>query len=92
MPPGLKRADLSFYYYPMIDTPGDWFYFCIQDADSGVNLQCHSWAAPNASWQQRTFDLRSYAGLHIKIHFTVRNDGTGSLSWLYLDDVELWVQ
>lgn len=92
MPPDLKRADLSFYYYPMIDTPGDWFYFCILDADSGVNLQCHSWAAPNASWQQRTFDLRSYAGLHIKIHFTVRNDGTGSLSWLYLDDVELWVQ
>jgi hypothetical protein len=92
MPTGLAQADLSFYYFPMIDTPGDWLYVCILDANSEVTLQCESWIAPNGSWQQRTFSLLSYAGLQIKVHFTVKNDGVGGLSSVYLDDVELWVQ
>jgi hypothetical protein len=92
MPTGLKQAELSFYYRPMIDTPGDWLYLCILDANSEITLQCESWVAPNGSWQQRTFSLVNYAGMRIKIHFTVKNDGKGSTSSAYLDDVELWVR
>jgi hypothetical protein len=93
IPTGLKRADLSFYYYPMMDTAGgDWLYLCILEANTDIQLQCDNWIAPNGSWQQRTFDLRSYAGLNIKIHFTVKNNGTGGPSSVYLDDVNLWVQ
>jgi PKD repeat protein len=93
MPTGLRQADLSFYYFPVMDTPGgDWFYFCVLDANTEITLQCDSWVAPNESWQQRSVSLLSYAGLRIKIHFTVKNDGIGGLSSVYLDDVELRVQ
>jgi hypothetical protein len=93
IPSGVAQADLSFYYFPMMDAPGgDWLYFCILDANTDVALQCHTWIVVNGSWQQNTFSLLSYAGLQVKVHFGVRNDGTGGLSSVYLDDVELWVQ
>jgi PKD repeat protein len=93
IPAGLEQADLSFYYFPMMDAPGgDWLYFCVLDANTDVSLQCHTWGVVNGSWQQHTFSLLSYAGLQVKVHFGVRNDGTGGLSSVYLDDVELWVQ
>ena len=93
MPSGLRQAELSFYYFPMMDAPGgDWLYFCVLDASTETTLQCDSWIAANGSWQQRTFSLLGYSGLAIKIHFTVKNDGGGGLSSVYLDDVNLWVQ
>ena len=92
IPGGLLQADLSFYYFTPTGTAGDdVMYFCIMQAGGDVALKCHYWTEPSATWQQRTFNLLSYAGQNIQVRFGIKNNGTGSLSAMFLDDVELWV-
>ncbi|MFN8495852.1 MAG: RHS repeat-associated core domain-containing protein [Caldilineaceae bacterium] len=42
-------------------------------------------------WQMREFDLQPWAGQTIKLHFGVLNNGTDSVSAIYVDDVSLQV-
>lgn len=92
LPGGLAQADLSFYYStPMGMAGDDVMYFCVLQASNDAVLQCHYWTEPSVTWQRRTFNLLGYAGQHIKVHFGIKNNGSGALSSMYLDDVELWV-
>jgi len=93
VPAGATQADLSFYYLPMMAATGeDEIYFYILQADSDVALQCDRWTDLTTNWQRGTASLPSYAGMRIKVHFRVRNDDTGGISSVYLDDVELCVR
>lgn len=93
MPAGIAQADLTFYYYPLMDPTGDdLIYFCVLEASNDIVLQCHIWTELESGWHRGAFNMLAYAGLHIKVHFGVRNDGVGRRSALWLDDVELWVR
>lgn len=93
IPPGAAEAELSFHYLPLMALAGeDRIYFCVLDADTDLALYCDIWSNPNPTWQRGTYNLVGYAGMRIKVHFGVRNDGTGAVSTMYLDDVELWVR
>lgn len=91
IPAGALQADLSFYYLPFMSGDAyDALYFCV--LHDGVALQCDFWTASSPTWLLRTYDLRAYAGIPIKVHFGVRNDDWDGTSVAYLDDVELWVR
>lgn len=93
IPSGATQANLSCYYFPVSTWSGDdRIYFCVLRSDSDIWLHCETWTDPNQAWNLRTFDLRSYTGQRIRVHFGVRNDGEDGISAVWLDDVELWVQ
>jgi hypothetical protein len=93
IPSGATQADLSFYYFPlMASTEGDHIYFCVLRANDNSILECNLWTDHSQSWNLGGFDLLSYAGQRIKVHFGVRNDGLDGITAVYLDDVELWVR
>jgi len=93
IPSGATRAMLSIYYFPVMAWPdADLIYFCVLRASDNSTLDCTFWQDLKQAWNLRTFDLLSYAGQRIKVHFGVRNDGLGGISAVYLDDVELRVR
>jgi hypothetical protein len=93
IPAGATQADLSFYYLPFMSGDAyDSLYFCVLRASDNAILQCDFWTAFSPAWTLRTYDLRAYAGMPIKVHFGVRNDDWDGISVAYLDDVELWVR
>jgi hypothetical protein len=42
-------------------------------------------------WLEEEVDLTSYRGQSVYIYFNVYNDGNGSRTWMYLDDVRLYI-
>ncbi len=47
--------------------------------------------AENAAWETATVDLTPYLGGSYNLYFNVYNDGNGSRTWMFLDDVQLLV-
>jgi photosystem II stability/assembly factor-like uncharacterized protein len=72
---------------------GDAQYLLLLDPESGSIIKTLFWGLSNAqSWQPYTFDLTSYAGRPIKLHFGVYNNAAGGRTGMYVDDVSLVVQ
>ncbi len=93
LPASAIEATLTFYYWPVTAWPdADRIYFCVLRASDDVALQTTVWTDYEQAWQQRSVDLRAYAGQRIKVHFGVKNDGENWITSVYLDDVELWVR
>lgn len=93
IPAGATQTDLSFYYFPlMAPAEGDDIYFCVLLGSDDIILQCDFWTDHNQAWNLRSYNLRSYVGQRIRVHFGVRNDGLDGITSVYLDDVELWVR
>ncbi len=93
LPASATEATLTFYYWPVTAWPdADRIYFCVLRASDDVALQTTVWTEYEQAWQQRSVDLRGYAGQRIKVHFGVKNDGENWITSVYLDDVELWVR
>ncbi len=93
LPARLQRADLSFYYFPLMSGDAeDSLYFCILQAADDAILECDFWTDAAQAWVHGARDLRSYAGQTVKLHWGVRNDGLAGASAAYLDDVELGVR
>jgi len=44
-----------------------------------------------SGWQQHAADLSGYRGQSLYLYFNVFNDSNGLPSWLYLDEIALWV-
>jgi len=92
IPADATQADLTFHYFPVMSAGDeDRIYMCILLSDSNAILNCDFWTDPNQAWNLRTYNLLSHAGLRIKVHFGVRNDGYDGASAAYLDDVQLWI-
>jgi hypothetical protein len=47
--------------------------------------------ANDPAWRRAQFDVLAYAGQAIDIRFSVRNDGTGGATGMYVDDVSLQI-
>jgi hypothetical protein len=43
-------------------------------------------AAGNDQWQEKTFDLTAYRNRTLVLYFNVYNNGSGNLTWNYLDE------
>ena len=68
---------------------GDRQYVLILDT-GGQILKNLLWTRSNArAWQQASFDLSAYRGLTIRLAFGTYNDGNGSRTALYTDDVSI---
>ena len=93
IPAGATQAELSFHYLPFMSGDAyDSLYFCVLRASDNAILQCDFWTSFNPVWTSRTYDLRAYAGMSIKVHLGMRNDEWDGTSVAYLDDAELWVR
>jgi len=46
-------------------------------------------AAGNDQWQEKTFDLTGYRNRTLVLYFNVYNNGSGNLTWNYLDEAAL---
>lgn len=69
---------------------GDAQYLMLLDPDSGAILDTLFWQLSNAQyWQHYEFDLASYAGRSVKLHFGVLNDAAGGRTGMYVDDVSV---
>ncbi len=69
--------------------PNDRQYLLIQNDRNEYETLWSLSGGNTPSWQQCSFDLRSYAGQTITLHFGVKNDGQNGLSAMYVDDVSL---
>jgi Dockerin type I domain len=68
---------------------GDVHYVLVLDQYGDI-LEQLIWTLSNAGmWQEATFDLKSYAGKTIRLHFGTYNDGNGLKSAMYVDNVSL---
>jgi photosystem II stability/assembly factor-like uncharacterized protein len=96
----LVSQEQAFPGNQAIDTPaesaaeaGDAQYLLLLDPESGNIIRTLFWKLSNAqSWQPYIFDLTSYAGRPLKLHFGVYNNAAGGRTGMYVDDVSLVVQ
>ena len=93
IPSWVTEANLFFRYFPIMSWPDlDEIYVCVLEASSDAPLQCWTWQELEPSWHAGYFDLISFSGQRVKVHFGMRNDGIGGSAVVFVDDVELWVQ
>lgn len=71
---------------------GDAQYLLLIDEEGHILWPALFWELSNAQhWQPHCYDLTSYAGQTLTLHFGVRNDGTGGRTAMYVDNVSLIV-
>lgn len=93
--PTNSDISLSFKYYPRFDlniADADVQFVDVQKSD-GTRIPIIPAAKQNLlTWQSiDNVSLNSVAGQQIALIFGVNNDGIGSRSWLYVDDVSIIV-
>jgi hypothetical protein len=71
---------------------GDAQYLLVLDPVSGEILESLFWQLSNdQAWQPFSFDLMTYAGRTVKLHFGVYNDAASGHTGMYVDNVSLKV-
>ena len=95
IPAGAKTATLSFYYWPASNDSSTyaWQEADIVDSNGNVLQQLFRNTTNDQTWIQMSFDLSSYAGKTIGIHFLDHENSNGYsyYTYMYLDDVALKV-
>jgi len=72
---------------------GDAQYLLLIDDQTGGIVETLFWQRTNGrQWHEYSFDLASYAGRGLVLHFGVCNDGQGGRTGMFVDDVSLVVQ
>jgi hypothetical protein len=72
-----------------IQMSGDVQYVLVLDSNFNI-VQSLIWQISNSrTWSQYTFNLASYAGKTIWLHFGTYNDGLDGISSMFVDDVSL---
>jgi thermitase len=91
IPSGATKATLTFWYWPYTtDTVTfDWQECQIRNTSGATLAQVMKIASNAQSWQQVTYDLTTYNGQTIQVYFNDHEDGSGDLTYMYLDDVAL---
>jgi hypothetical protein len=92
LPAGLHSITLSFHVYTL-SGPGageDEQYLALIDPASATTIT-RPWRtlSDGRAWSEEVIDLTAYGGRSIVIYFNVYNDGGGSRSAMFLDDVAL---
>ena len=83
-------ASISFWYYPISldDLGGDSLTLYIYDPTLTIVRAQYPLSRNNQkSWSQLAFDLSSFAGESVILHFVVINDGDNVPTTMFLDDV-----
>jgi len=99
LPAGIRKATLSFWYYPMsgdtqMNVNDDQQYLYIRRA-SGDQLPVLRAKANDQVWLYKEYDLDVvyYGGQQpITLIFGVRNDGDGNVTAMYVDEVRVRVE
>jgi len=87
-------ANLYFYYWAATtDTiANDWQEAQVQDA-SGVKLaQVMKICANTQKWTIASYNLLPYKGQTVRVYFNTHQNGNNNLTYMFIDDVRLYVQ
>jgi serine protease len=93
IPAGVRRATLSFWYYPISrdSYPRDVQMALVMVGGQTVRVMYE--LSDAQAWLSRSYDLTPYAGQQVRVYFTALNGGYGGYpSAMYLDDVSLTVE
>ena len=98
--PSSGKTSLSFWYWPATtDAPcsgsncvDDWQEAQIQSTSGQTLASVFKSNSNSQTWTQVTFDMTPYAGQTVVLYFNVHQDGDGTPTWMYLDDVSLYQQ
>ena len=94
IPSAATSATLYFYYWAATaDTiANDWQEAQVQDA-SGVKLaQVMKICSNTQKWTLGSYNLLPYKGQTVRIYFNTHQNGNNNLTYMFLDDVRLYVQ
>ena len=85
------KATLSFWHWDCTtDTIDfDWQDAYITDTDGNILQTIFHQCGNCQSWVNQTVDLSSYVGQTIRVKFLVHQDGSGVLTGMFVDDVQL---
>ena len=87
---GMSSATLGFWMQrDTEDTYGDAQQVVILDDALRVERVLANVLNDSGVWSYTSFDLTDYIGRTIFVYFNVVNDGDGSRTWMYLDEVVL---
>lgn len=92
LPAGFN-LNLSFQWFPKFDldiSDADVQFVNIQTSDGSIITVVSNTKQNSTTWQAiNSFPLNSLAGQQITLIFGVNNDGVGSKTWMYVDDVSI---
>lgn len=91
LPAGVN-VSLSFQWFPKFDldiSDADIQFVNVQTGDGSIIQVIPPTKQNSITWQAVNFPLNSLAGQQITLIFGVNNDGLGSKSWMYVDDVSI---
>ncbi|HHW87885.1 MAG TPA: hypothetical protein GX400_16975 [Chloroflexi bacterium] len=83
---------LSFQWFPKFDldiSDADIQFVNIQTANGSIIPVVSNTKQNSTTWLPINFPLNSFAGQQITLIFGVNNDGVGSKTWMYVDDVSI---
>lgn len=90
--PAAHTVTLSFQWYPQFDlniSDADVQFVNIQTDDGTIVPVVPAVKQTATTWQSVNFPLNQFAGQQITLIFGVNNDGTGSRTWMNIDDVSV---
>lgn len=91
--PAGHDINLSFQWFPKFDldiSDADIQFVNIQTSNGSIIPVVSNTKQNSSTWQAiNSFPLSSLAGQQITLIFGVNNDGVGSKTWMYVDDVSI---
>ena len=90
VPSYASTAGLSFRVYPLVADDADFSYLMVRDS-AGTWHTVHSGRENLGHWVSAYADLRAFAGQTITLRIGAFNNGTGEVSSMTVDQVELRV-
>ena len=91
IPASAISATLSFQRYRISgDTVNDLQYVALLSGNAVLDYLVYE-RLDDPAWTAAQYDLLAYAGQTLNLRFSVKNDGTGGATGMYIDDVSLQV-
>jgi Bacterial Ig domain/Cep192 domain 4 len=94
IPGTATSATLYFQYWAATtDTiANDWQEVQVQDTSGNKLTQVMKVCANNQQWVLGSFNLIAYKGQTVRIYFNVHGNGNGNRTYMYLDDLRVYVK
>ena len=91
VPSNMQSPNLTFWYWPATqDTiEHDWQEAQIRDTSGNELAEIFKTASNSQVWTEVSVDLTPYQGETVEIYFNVHEDGYGTPTYMYVDDVAI---
>ncbi len=90
IPAWASSVTLHYFQRPGGGEAGDYREVLLLNTGYGLVATIErSSAVGSSQWQEKTFNLTSYRNRTLVLYFNVYNNGSGAITWNYLDDVSL---